>query len=307
MQYIQKENLREDIHSTVLQERVGRTVQRFNISDDESFIFKKVEGEQVQKEIWVTENILPHTRMLYPKVMEHKGNCAVFEDLGEIQHPYDHTHLTDIVDVLSSLHNLPVDLVNKTFYSRFHSISDMLVLFNQNFSLFTEVFKDLNAVETFNNVSNLVLNECENIEPLQVISHGDFHIENICIKNDDLYVLDWELFCITDCYSDLFNLLDMTNPYFTWEISNEKRIEILKKYYDKKNINHITFEDFYSEYLLYAILYSFQFILYIENDRITNNYPIHLLDKQLLNIYRNINNCLLAYNKNNEYKKTLTI
>ena len=301
MLYIHSNDLRKDMDSVTIQKRIGRTVKRFFPNKNNSFIFKKIEGNQIQKEVWVMNNILPLTTIHYPKIIEYKENCVVFEDLGDVKHPYEHKHLNEIIKTLNSLHKLPIDLISETFHPRFHSIPDMITFFKQNHKNFSNVFRNLNDVNTFLQVSHLIVNDAHNIQPLQVVSHGDFHIENICIDNEKIYILDWELFCVTDCYSDLFNLLDMTNPYFIWELTNHKRKEILKSYYENSEINHVSFEQFYLDYLLYALLYSFQFIHYRENDRISNNYSEELLDKQLLNIYSNIKNCLIAFN---EYKKT---
>ena len=101
-----------------------------------------------------------------------------------------------------------------------------------------------------------------------MISHGDYHQGNVCRREDEFIILDWEFVHHNSVYWDLYCLLDMSHPDFPKKISSTTRLAALHAYVNRRASFgwEANSDTFVANYHRYAIVHSLWMLGLIEND-----------------------------------------
>ncbi|NBC72124.1 phosphotransferase [Paenibacillus sacheonensis] len=103
---------------------------------------------------------------------------------------------------------------------------------------------------------------------LQVLSHGDLHLGNYALVNEEVKVLDWEHVHLNSPYWDLYHVLDLSHPVFPKALDAVSRQYLLDLYVREADIIGMKVEPvgFKREYARFAAVFSLWMLLLIEKD-----------------------------------------
>jgi hypothetical protein len=280
----------------------GRFVERFYLSPSKSYIFKPLTNNgQLGKEVWVHEHILPIFPAIFPKIISYsiseqtELNWMILEDLGQLTHDSNEECVLAVIKWVAWWHSLPVSKLGEVPLSGLKPgieeiVSDVCLKKDEFFQLIPSLKLD---EELINDVF-LQLNRMSFTDK-QVLTHGDLHAGNFAIVDNELKILDWEHTHINSQYWDLYHVLDMSHPLFPKKITSPFRETILNLY-----LNQVGFvndrDAFFSEYYLFASVFSMWMILLIQNDLEENNaiWPVVQLKKQLEETVASLQQCAAA-------------
>jgi hypothetical protein len=280
----------------------GRFVERFYLSPSKSYIFKPLTNNgQLGKEVWVHEHILPIFPAIFPKIISYsiseqtELNWMILEDLGQLTHDSNEECVLAVIKWVAWWHSLPVSKLGEVPLSGLKPgieeiVSDVCLKKDEFFQLIPSLKLD---EELINDVF-LQLNRMSFTDK-QVLTHGDLHAGNFAIVDNELKILDWEHTHINSPYWDLYHVLDMSHPLFPKKITSPFRETILNSY-----LNQVGFvndrDAFFSEYYLFASVFSMWMILLIQNDLEENNaiWPVVQLKTQLEETVASLQQCAAA-------------
>ncbi|MFL6556294.1 MAG: phosphotransferase family protein [Bacillus sp. (in: firmicutes)] len=280
----------------------GRFVERFYLSPSKSYIFKPLTNNgQLGKEVWVHEHILPIFPAIFPKIISYsiseqtELNWMILEDLGQLTHDSNEECVLAVIKWVAWWHSLPVSKLGEVPLSGLKPgieeiVSDVCLKKDEFFQLIPSLKLD---EELINDVF-LQLNRMSFTDK-QVLTHGDLHAGNFAIVDNELKILDWEHTHINSPYWDLYHVLDISHPLFPKKITSPFRETILNSY-----LNQVGFvndrDAFFSEYYLFASVFSMWMILLIQNDLEENNaiWPVVQLKTQLEETVASLQQCAAA-------------
>lgn len=250
----------------------GRFVERFYLSGEESYIFKPLtNNDQLGKEAWVHEQILPHFPAIFPRIISYsesdnpERSWMILEDLGQLSHDFNEETVLDVVKCAAWWHSLPIETLGtlpvKGLKPQIEEIVAEIVVKKESF------FELLPGLEIDARLIDQLFSLLERTEFSKklVLSHGDLHVGNYAIVNNKLMVLDWEHTHLNTPYWDLYHVLDMSHPLFPKTITSGFREKILQAYLAQAKLE-IRDGDFLKKYYLFASAFSIWMILLIQKD-----------------------------------------
>ena len=276
----------------------GRFVERFFLTPTKSFIFKPLTNNgQLGKEVWIHQHILPRFPPIYPKIISCKiseqpeDNWMIFEDLGVLTHVFDEKSVLELIKWVAWWHSLPVEeFLDVPAAGLKPQIADIIT----DVRSFRNVLIDLGLEKTsIDRVYSLL--EKGDFSARQVLSHGDLHIGNFSIVDNELKILDWEHTHLNLPYWDLYHLIDMSHPLFPKKVEPGLRLQVLEEY-----IGRVHFEmdgrSFIKEYYLFSAIFSIWMIVLIQKDLQASErkWPEEQLKRQLQETLLSLRQCAEA-------------
>ncbi|MEH7415980.1 phosphotransferase [Neobacillus drentensis] len=280
----------------------GRFVERFFLSPSRSYIFKPLtNNDQLGKEVWIHDHILPQFPAIYPKIISYKIcddpelNWMILEDLGTLNHEFNETSGLEVIKWMAWWHSLPVekisDVPTTALKPRFAEIIADVCSFKD---AFLEQLPELGLVKESMERVYLLL-EKNQFSNRKVLSHGDLHVGNFSIVEGKIKILDWEHTHLNLPYWDLYHLIDMSHPLFPKKVTHDHRQQLLKEYVDK-----VTFELesdlFMREYFLFSAVFSIWMIALIKKDLQASalKWPEEQLNRQFSETIESLKQCAEA-------------
>lgn len=91
-----------------------------------------------------------------------------------------------------------------------------------------------------------------------VFSHGDLHVGNYTVSNDQLIIIDWEHTHLSCRYWDLYHLFDLSHPLYPKGLALTWRSRLLDFYVEKAMHSNprLDLHRFIYEYNLFASVFS---------------------------------------------------
>jgi hypothetical protein len=283
----------------------GKYVERFYLSPTESYVFKPLtNNDQLGKEIWVNEQLLPLFPRIYPRMVAYSENqnpdlhWIIFEDLGPITHVFNEEIVLGVTKQIAWWHSLPIErLVNVPLTGPKPRMDEMAAeVFSRKFE-FLQLLPSLQMEnEPIRRIFTLL--EHESFSKKMVLSHGDLHLGNFAMANNKLMVLDWEHTHLNTPFWDLYHVIDMSHPLFPKKVTSQFRSLILNSYLDQIESNGIKVngQAFLKEYYLFSCVFSIWMILLIIQDINENNgkWLQDQMEVQLKETVSNLNQCIGA-------------
>lgn len=280
----------------------GRFVERFYLSPSKSYIFKPLtNNNQLGKEVWVHEHILPLFPAIYPKIIsysisEHMElNWMILEDLGQLSHDFNEESVMGVIKWVAWWHSLPVEkLENVPLTGLKPRIEEIVADVCSKKKQLLRLLPSLNMKEELMDVIFAQLNHL-NFSEKQVLTHGDLHTGNFAIVGNELKILDWEHTHLNSPHWDLYHLIDMSHPLFPKKITRPLRERILEAYLGQVAFKHDRAR-FFQEYYLVSSVFSMWMILLIQKDLEANDgkWPIEQLKTQLNETVASLQQCAAA-------------
>ena len=250
----------------------GRFVERFFLSPSKSFIFKPLTNNgQLGKEVWVHQHILPKFPPIYPKIISFKIceqpelNWMIVEDLGALNHEFNEISALEVMKLVAWWHSMPIEKIGEVPTMGLKPLINDIVsdVFNSKEEFLRQLpILDLEQA-TIECVYSLL--EKTNFSNKLVLSHGDLHVGNFSLVDNQLKIIDWEHTHLNSPYWDLYHLIDMSHPLFPKQVTSELRKQLLKVYIEQVNFE-IEKSLFQKEYYLFSAVFSMWMIGLIKND-----------------------------------------
>ncbi|MBT2657673.1 phosphotransferase [Bacillus sp. ISL-18] len=250
----------------------GRFVERFFLSPAVSFIFKPLTNNgQLGREVWVHQHILPQFPAIYPKIISYRiseqpeWNWMIVEDLGALNHDFSEKSALEVSKWVAWWHSLPIEKIKDVPIPNLKPQMDTIAAevgcskdaFLQRLPA---LGLDRQPIEQVYTLLGKI-----NFSTRLVLSHGDLHLGNFSLVDNQLKILDWEHSHLNSPYWDLYHLIDMSHPLFPKQVTSELRQQILEIY-----LNQVDFEVerdlFMKEYYLFSAVFSMWMIGLIEKD-----------------------------------------
>ncbi|MEH7504510.1 phosphotransferase [Neobacillus drentensis] len=254
----------------------GRFVERFYLTPSTSYIFKPLTNNgQLGKEVWVHEHILPYFPAIFPKIISYSIsectdlNWMILEDLGQLSHDFNEESVLGVVKWMAWWHSLPLGKLGNVpltgLKPRIEEIvADVCVKKDEFYRLLPSLKIEKALIDAiFSQLKRLKLSE------IQVLTHGDLHMGNFAIVDNELKILDWEHTHLNLPHWDLYHLIDMSHPLFPKKITSPLRERILESYLGQVEYE-VDREAFINEYFLFASVFSIWMILLIQKDLVEN-------------------------------------
>lgn len=279
----------------------GKYVERFYVSPTKSYVFKPLTNNgQLGKEVWVNEHLLSLFPNIYPKMVSYSANhhdpnknWMIFEDLGQLTHEFNKETVYGVTKLIAWWHSLSINqLVDIPLTGPKPPIEEILTEVTLRKNEFIKQLPILDMEEK--NIDHLfnILEQMEFSKEL-VLSHGDLHLGNYAVVNNQIVVLDWEHTHLNTPYWDLFHVIDMSHPIFPKQITSQFRGEILKVYLEHVNAM-VNEEDFIREYHLFSAVFSIWMIMLILKDLKSSEgkWSKEQLENQLKETVSSLKQCL---------------
>ncbi|MEH7548121.1 phosphotransferase [Neobacillus vireti] len=280
----------------------GRFVERFFLSPTISYIFKPLtNNDQLGKEVWIHDHILPQFPAIYPKIISHKIcddpelNWMILEDLGTLTHEFNDKSGLEVIKWMAWWHSLPIekisDVPSTALKPKFAEIiADVCTIKDEFLYQLPILGLDKESMERV-----YWLLEKNKLPDRKVLSHGDLHVGNFSLVENKIKILDWEHTHLNLPYWDLYHVIDMSHPLFPKRVTHEHREQLLKEYVDK-----VTFKLdsglFMREYYLFSAVFSIWMIALIKKDlqASTLKWPEEQLNRQLRETIESLKQCAEA-------------
>jgi len=279
----------------------GRWIERFYLSPTTSFIFKPLTNNgQLGKEVWIHEHILPLFPAIYPKIISYKIseqldlNWMIIEDLGALSHNFNEESVLGVIKWVAWWHSLPIEKFEAVPDAGLKPQIEMITADVQKGR--NDFFRQLLDLQLAGGMIEHVytLLEHHKFSKRLVLSHGDLHLGNFAIVNQQLKVLDWEHTHLNAPYWDLYHVIDMSHPIFPKVVTSEFRQRILESYIVQAGVADV--ESFLKEYYLFSAVFSIWMISLIQKDIEANDgkWPIEQLHNQLQETILSLRQCASA-------------
>ncbi|WP_433945138.1 phosphotransferase [Paenibacillus sp. SN-8-1] len=262
--------------------RNGRFVERFYVSQQQSYIFKPVtHAGQAGREGWVYEHILPLIPDIYPKMLARSDasdetSWAIFEDLGKLKHAFEWDTLLEVTKAMARWHALPGDQLPVETPVNGHkprielAAAEITLQAEAAASLLAELHISASAAaRLLAAIRDLAaMGDRSPYAASQVLTHGDLHLGNYAMAGEKLYILDWEHAHLNTMHWDLYHLLDMSHPLFPKQITSSTRERVLNVYAAESAANGriLDRDQLGEEYAFFAAVYSVWMLLLIRKD-----------------------------------------
>lgn len=280
----------------------GRFIERFYLSGAESYIFKPLtNNEQLGKEAWVHEQVLPLFPAIFPRIISYSENnnpeqsWMILEDLGQLSHEFNKDTVLGVVKWVAWWHSLPIEkLENLPTKGLKPQITDIVAEICGKREQFYQLLPSLHVdVKLINHIYSLLVDS--KLSEQLVLSHGDLHVGNYAIVNDKMMILDWEHTHLNIPYWDLYHVLDMSHPLFPRTITSEFRELALGAYLNRVELE-VSGDAFLKEYYLFASAFSIWMILLIQEDLENNSgkWSVQQLNTQLTETVSSLEQCAHA-------------
>lgn len=280
----------------------GRFIDRFYLSPSESYIFKPLtNNEQLGKEAWVHERVLPFFPAIFPKIIAYsksedpKVSWMILEDLGPLSHNFNEDSVLGVIKWVAWWHSLSIekfaDVPLSGLKPQIEEVAADICLKKDEFF---RLLPDLRiSGEHIYYIYSLLDRFVFSKNP--VLSHGDLHMGNYAVVNHEMVVLDWEHLHLNTPFWDLYHVIDMSHPLFPREITSEFRERVLRYYLDQVKLE-IDKDSFFHEYYLFSAVFSIWMILLIQKDLQADDekWPIEKLDAQLEETVASLKQCARA-------------
>jgi hypothetical protein len=283
----------------------GRFVERFFVTPTKSYVFKPLtNNEQLGKEVWAYEHVLPIFPQIYPRIIANSTshdprlNWLIYEDLGTLEHVFNEEHVLRLVNLVAWWHSFPTgklaDIPLKGPKPGIIEVVSEILLKKEEFiGLMPKL--QMEEREILPIYSLLVQKEFSNNK---VLSHGDLHLGNFAVVNNRIMVLDWEHTHLNSPLWDLYHLIDISHPSFPKTVTNQFRLRILKRYLEQLDLNgmEVNHRDFIQEYYLFSSAFSIWMILLIIKDLHSRDrkWTSKELNRQLLETVACLKQCAAA-------------
>lgn len=260
---------------TIYQGTNGKSVERFYLSPKKSYIFKPLTNEtQIGKEAWIQENILIDFPDIYPKILAKSQNedpsrsWLILEDIGSLQHVFNEESVRAVIKWMAWWHQYPTEgLVSFPLMGHKPSINTIIAEIQLKkekvFKLTRSLAIQHSLIEKI--YENLQMNLFSN---QLVLSHGDLHLGNYGLVENQIYILDWEHAHLNLPFWDLYHMLDLAHPDFPRTMSHDARNYFLDYYLKIRNDSgsHLDVHSFKRNYHLFSSAFSIWMLLLIQND-----------------------------------------
>ncbi|WP_462410145.1 phosphotransferase family protein [Neobacillus sp. Marseille-QA0830] len=288
----------------------GKYVERFYLTEAESYIFKPLTNEQqFGRESWVNEHILAGFPAIFPKILDQsEGNrpelsWMILEDVGSLSHVADEAAMLAVTKLMAWWHSLPVetfvDLPVNGLKPRIEDIISEVRTGKEEWldTLPKYGMKKAWIQSIFSLIDSFIFSK------KQVLSHGDLHAGNFAFATDGrMIVLDWEHAHLNTPHWDLYHVLDLSHPLFPKQMTDGLRRRVLNLYLDEVKVE-VNREAFIREYYLFSSLFSMWMLGLIKKDLQADAgiWPRERLENQLQETVRVLSQCteaLYCYEKN---------
>jgi hypothetical protein len=286
--------------------RNGRVIERFWVDMNglsESFIFKPLtNGITCGREKWIYEHLLGLVPLRFPKlhaVASHEDPLrywGIYEDLGKMSH---HLKDNDYIGAAASIpfwHCISLDTVPSHFNG---DKPDIYKMIDEISDQYHDLEVRLLALGLDKEKLVAVQRETEQLkdsfETEIVISHGDYHQGNICKRDDELIIIDWEFVHHNSVFWDLYCLLDMSHPDFPKMVSSATRLAALQAYANQRSVLgwESKVESFIMDYHRYTIIHSVWMLGLIEKDLQKAQWEVSKLLRAQQETLQSLTDCLI--------------
>ncbi|WP_139995337.1 phosphotransferase [Paenibacillus paridis] len=286
----------------------GSEVQRIFMTPSATAIYKPLtNNEQLGKEVWVYENILPALPPVFPQLLaQSQPNRSstpwlLLEDLGPLNHVFDETTASALLVHVAQWHALPTRHLQHAPLRGPKPYADLLQA--ELFPAGTPMDK---LAEQWPSLPDCILHDM--LRQLRdasfsldepVLSHGDLHLGNYALVGGQVKVLDWEHAHLNSRYWDLYHVIDLSHPTFPKEMTIAVREQLLDRYLLLTQPNHTpaAAASFKRGYYLYSSLFSLWMLKLIANDIQMDKgiWPLNHLQQQLHEAEANLNQCVVSF------------
>ena len=280
----------------------GKSVERFYVSPTESYVFKPLTNhDQLGKELWVNEHLLPFFPRIYPKMIAYSASqnpdlyWMIFEDLGPLTHVFNEEVVLGVTKLMAWWHSLPIEgLINVPLTGPKPRIEEMALVVSLKKHEFLDLLPLLQMEEKKIYPIYTLLDQMEFSKKV-VLSHGDLHLGNFAMVKNKTFILDWEHAHLNTPFWDLFHLIDMSHPLFPKKVNRSFRDRILNEYLDQLESNgmEVNGQAFLKEYYLFSSVFSIWMIFLITKDLRENNqtWSKNQLENQLRETLSSLTQC----------------
>jgi hypothetical protein len=257
---------------TLYQGMNGKFVERFYLSESESYIFKPLtNNDQLGKEAWINDHVLTLFPPFFPKIISYSKHdnpeCSwmILEDLGPLSHEFTEAAVLGVIKWMAWWHSLPLQSFPSVPTAGLKPkleqlISDIYRDKEKLFELLAGMALDEGLVErVYETLDSFIFSKSH------VLSHGDLHVGNYAVVDGRIVILDWEHAHLNTPFWDLYHLLDMSHPIFPKNITSEFRAHALRSYLEQVNLE-LDAGAFFREYHLFSCVFSIWMILLISKD-----------------------------------------
>lgn len=280
----------------------GKNVERFYLSASESYIFKPLTNDsQLGKEQWIYEYVLPSLPPFYPKMIAKSSSTdpdnhwMIFEDLGSLNHVFNEKVVLEVIKCMAKWHTVPTDnLKHEDLHGPKPYIEDITADVFANKQEILRIASEHSIPKRYMDIIFLLLEE-NPFSNVKVFSHGDLHLGNYAVTDQQVVVLDWEHAHLNVPFWDLYHLMDMSHPMFPKEVTPILREHVLGCYLDQMAFYGLSFShhSFKQEYYLFSTVFSLWMLLLIQQDlnNGNSNWPKERLREQLNETISNLVQC----------------
>ncbi|RCW43432.1 phosphotransferase [Paenibacillus prosopidis] len=271
----------------------GKYVERVYITPSETFIFKPLTNtDQYGTEVWVYEQILPYVPPVYPKMIARSSTSrpeyswTLFEDLGQLEHTFHEEIAHALIVHIAAWHALPIDnFVQAPLRGPKPSAEAIRTELLQHEEQVRALLESLPIPRRL--ADRLFFNlRRESLPTSFVLSHGDLHLGNYALVNEQIKVLDWEHAHLNCRYWDLYHVIDLSHPLFPKTVTPMMRERLLDGYLlqVEQQSTYVHNHYFKQGYYLFSSMFSLWMLRLISNDIQKNNgtWPEEQLKEQLL-------------------------
>jgi thiamine kinase-like enzyme len=273
-----------------------------NAPDGQNYIFKPTHtSSEIKQEQWIQEQFLPLLPGIKtPRLLDWDINeqaqlfWMVLEDAGQLTHEYTENLLIEAAKAMVCWHNLPLETEIRQSTSFLPYIDEVAAKIVANEVLYTKL---LHRLRIDSRRIQLFFEKLHSLTPLfpseNVISHGDYHILNLALNNDQLIVLDWEFLQRNSVYFDLFLLIDRADIRYRIHPTKAIRLIALETYgRERTRSGWVMPNNFVHNYHLFACIYSTLTLEWLFNDLDTGKFDRALLLAEKTELTNIINDCL---------------
>lgn len=282
----------------------GSSVERIYVTPSDTLIFKPLtNNDQLGKEAWVYEHILPALPPIYPQLLafssssDPSSHWLMFEDLGTLKHPFDEDTAIGLIAYIANWHSLPVShLLQAPLRGPKPEakaiLAELLHRGTHPFELAAQ-WPSM-PIPLLESLFTVLQQESFASDDL-VLSHGDLHLGNYAKVKGQIKVLDWEHAHLNSRYWDLYHVIDLSHPTFPKEMTTTVRERLLDQYLlliaQQGNGTHAP--DFKRGYYVFSCLFSLWMMKLISSDIQANKgtWPIDRLKQQLEETTANLLQC----------------
>ncbi|MFB9329224.1 phosphotransferase [Paenibacillus aurantiacus] len=216
----------------------NRRIERVTGADGERYVLKPEGGDGREREIY--ERMLTAFPPIYPSLAaswtdaEEDVTWLMFEDLGELTHPYDLVLAEEAVRRMAWWHSLPNRPIEPLpIRGQKPLIPEMAAVVEAGQALLKAFLLERGLGEAEIDDALRIAAGWRVLDATLVFSHGDLHVGNYARARGGLYVLDWEHAHWNYRVWDLYHLIDLSHPLYPRPSGLNWRETLLDAYADE--------------------------------------------------------------------------